>query len=102
MSWSIKFRNDPDSPQASIFYNVLYISYAVYEAWLVSSSLAEFWEGLTDIREGVIIDQMPVEYIEFVLCHNVQVFLDYTGGEVMPGSVQMHSSVLESRKVMYS
>ena len=48
----------------------------------------------------LVISQMPMEAVELVKRHDVQILLDFLDGEEMPRAVKVHASVAEARLVL--
>jgi hypothetical protein len=55
--------------------------------------------GVTHVRKTRIVDDMPVQNVEFVVSHGVQILQDDVDGLEMPRSVQEKSSMGEFREV---
>jgi hypothetical protein len=55
--------------------------------------------GATLVRKTLVVGEMPVQNVEFVVSHRVQVLQDNVAGQEMPCSVQENSSMGEFREV---
>jgi hypothetical protein len=59
----------------------------------------QLWVGATLVRKTGIVDDMPVQNVEFVVSHGVQILQHDVDGLEMPRSVQEKSSMGEFREV---
>jgi len=59
----------------------------------------ELWKSEAVIWERRVIDQMPVEHIEFIVCHDVQSVQDASQWQVMASRIQQQAPVREAGKV---
>ena len=66
----------------------------------VCTDLGKLWIFLDFNAPALILCKMPVEPVELVGCHHVQVFLHLVNAEDMPADIQMHASVCKSRLVL--
>ena len=52
-----------------------------------------------DVREGRLISQMPVENVEFVLGHQVEILLEDLHGQEMSRRIHHQPTVGKSREI---
>jgi hypothetical protein len=62
---------------------------------VVSAFFAQLRVGETLVRKTLVVGEMPVQNVEFVVSHSVQILQDNVDGLEMPRSVQENSSMGE-------
>mmetsp|Transcript_41271 Transcript_41271/g.94983 ORF Transcript_41271/g.94983 Transcript_41271/m.94983 type:complete len:229 (+) Transcript_41271:1076-1762(+) len=71
MSRNIKLRNHTNASSSSIFHDALHLRPSVALRWTVSTLLCQFWMHSGSCREGLDIDDVPMQHIEFRHRHTI-------------------------------
>ena len=116
MAWKVDLRDDSDAESRGIgddvFHLILSVVAAVADAVVAAPVLlddgavperADLGElrVLLDLHPpALVIGKMPVEAVELVDGHDVQIPLNLLDREEMPGAVKVHSPVGEARLVL--
>lgn len=95
VSWSIDFRNDLDCIKASDPDEFLNVVNSVDLFGAVLAVLGEFWVRAELDWEGLIVDDVPVEDVQFRERHGFDDALDGSDAQEVSGRVDHDTSVLE-------
>lgn len=99
MSRSIKFRNNTDSSSKSVLNNISCLRSRISLFGWVWGVLCNLRMGVKDKREGILIDNMPMEHIQFVVHHSINGFVDEVDWKEMSWSINHESPVDKGRLV---
>ena len=55
--------------------------------------LSQFWMGIQNQREGILVDKMPMKPVHVIVHHGVDGLIDQLDGKEMPGAIDHESSV---------
>lgn len=79
----------------------VYLALEVLRIGSLLAILVHVWKSFTLEWEGLIVHNVPVQYIEFGVGHRIQVFEDELDGLLVPCCVDHEASVLETWLVSY-
>lgn len=98
---SVELRHDSYSSPEPILHDFSGLLSCVGFFGGVAGILCDFWMRVEDEWEGVLVDDMPVEDVEFVVHHGVDGLENHVERQVMPGCVDHQSAINEGRLVSY-
>jgi len=98
---SIEFRHNSNSSPEAILHDCSGLLCGVGFLGGVAGIVGDFWMRVEDEWEGVLVDDMPVEDVEFVVHHGVDGLENHAEGQVVPRSVNHQSAINKRRLVGY-
>ena len=101
MGGGVDFWYNLDCVELSGCDNPLHVAEAVGFLVAVLSALCEFWVGGEFDREGFVIDEVPVEDIEFGEGHGGDEFDDAVDAQEVAGGVDHDASVRDHWLIVY-
>lgn len=102
MSWSIKLRNNADSPNLRKVNDILNIRVSVNLLRSISSDLREFGLRINYERETLRVGDVPMERVELYHCHALNCPLNASNRNEVPRCIQHEAAVLEPWRIAYN
>lgn len=100
MARRVEFRHDSNSLLHCVLHYVPGIVGSVGLFRRVGGVLSDFWVRVQDQREGILIDDMPVQHIHLVVHHSIDGLFDKPERKEVAGGVDHQSSVCQRRLVL--
>lgn len=84
MSRRIEFRNRSDASQASVVNDLAYLLLRVRHLRMKCSPGTKLGKHFTLVGETVVVDDVPMEHVEFAIRHAVEYLLQREHVDVVP------------------
>ena len=98
---SVKLRYDSNASDASELDDVCDVLLRINMLRTERALLRQLRIGVRFEGKRLVVGHVPVEYVELVIQHGVQVLLDHGNRHIMTSCVDQDAAVVEARLVLY-